>query len=116
MNIKYDYPVMIFRKDYQGNTFYRLGISKKDKNDRYLNGYIPCQFKKGVSLENKTKIYLKAAWLSFYLKDKTTVPYIFINEFETLKDTIENAKITDAKDPYEDFGQSIEINQEELPF
>ena len=28
------------------------------------------------------KIVIKSAWLSFYKKEKTTVPYIFINEFE----------------------------------
>lgn len=124
MNITNEQAVMIFKREYQGNTFYSLGLSKKKQDGTYDNGYMPCQFKKGVSIEDKTKIYLKHAWLSFYLKDipdstsKQTVPYIFINEFETLKQTIENSKsnseilkdVMEDKDPFVEFGNSIEID------
>lgn len=118
MNITNEQAIMIFKREYQGNTFYSVGLSKKKQDGNYENGYMPCQFKKGVSLEDKTKIYIKHAWLSFYLKDipnsesKQTMPYIFINEFETLKQTIEKSKQEEPKieeDPFAAFGQEIEI-------
>ena len=108
MNISNKYPVMIFKSEYQGNKFYKVGLSKKDVDGNYINGYMPVRFKKGVELEDKTKIYIKNAWLDFYIKDKTTMPYIFISEFEKLEDTIENAKQKEELDPYETFGKTIE--------
>jgi len=74
---------MVFAKGYNGRRIYNLGLSKKDQNGEYVNGYILAQFKKGVVLENKTKIEIEDAWLTFYInKDKKTIPYIFVNKFE----------------------------------
>lgn len=114
MNITNDYPVMIFKQEYQGKIFYSVGLSKKDRDGNYTNGYMPCQFKGNVDLEDKTKIYIKKAWLSFYLKDKATKPYIFISEFETQHDTIQAAK--KEVDPFKEFGEQIKIDDSELPF
>lgn len=84
-------PVTIFRNDYNGRTYYRLGVSKKLQDGSYENGYIDCQFRKNIEIANKTKIKINDSWLTFYLKNKEldngkefkeTVPYIFINEFE----------------------------------
>lgn len=121
MNINNDYPVMVFKREHNGNTFYSLGLSKKDKDGNYTNGYMPCQFKMGVSVEDKTKIYIKNAWLTFYLKDKETKPYIFINEFETVGEAIQQAKMEQPteqpkEDPFAEFGKQIEITDEDLPF
>ncbi len=119
MNITNDYPVMIFRRDNEYGTFYTVGMSKKDKNGNYINGYMPCQFKQGVSVEDKTKIYIKSAWLTFYLKDKETKPYIFINEFETLEGTMQQAKQVQPKsDPFEEMGMQVQLDDGnmELPF
>lgn len=104
MKLENKYPVMIFLKEYQGNTYYNLGLSKKDKDGKYINGYISCRFKKGVSVDDKKKIYIKDAWLDFYLKEKVTVPYVFINEFEYVEDAIDKSK------------DEFEITDEELPF
>ena len=106
MNITNERAVMIFKKEYQGNTFYSLGLSKKDKNGNYINGYMPCQFKNGVSIEDKTKIQIKSAWLSFYLKDKETKPYVFINDF----DLVEEAAVQIETDPFLEFGQEVNID------
>ena len=122
MNISTDFPVMIFKNEYQGNTFYSLGLSKKDTEGKYINGYMPCQFKKSVSVEDKTKIYIKSAWLTFYLKEKETKPYIFINEFETVEETIQKSKepteaqilnsVVNDEDPY--VQMSYKTNTDEL--
>lgn len=109
MNVNSEKQFMVFRKDYQGKAYYSLGLSKKDRNGNYVNGYISCEFRKGVTLENKTKIYLKDAFISFYLKDKQTVPYIKILEYETAEETIQN-----SKNIFEEFGEQVDIDDNML--
>lgn len=122
MNIENKYPVMIFKREYDGKTFYSVGLSRKDRDGNYINGYMSCRFKNGVEVPDKTKIYIKSAWLDFYLKDKTTVPYIFINEFETVGETIDKAKKDievnqePKNDPFAEFGQEITLTDADLPF
>lgn len=112
MNIDYKYQIMVFKNEYNGNSIYKLGLSKKNQDGTYTNGYILAQFKKGVELENKTNIYIKSAWLTFYLtKDKKTVPYVFINEFETVG---ENKIKEENKDPFQEMHDNIEEN--DLPW
>lgn len=115
MNITSEQPYTVFRNDYNQYTFYKLGISKRDATGKWINGYIRCKFKKDVIVENKTRIYLKKAWLSFDLKEKETIPFIFVSEFETVDEVIESSKKT-AEDPFKNFGEEIEIRDEDLPF
>lgn len=76
---------MIFAKEHNGRMFYSTGLSKKKPDGEYENGYIDVQFKKGVEVDNKTKIEIGKAWLTFYInKDKRTVPQIFISEFTVI--------------------------------
>lgn len=107
----------IFRYDGQYGTKYSIGLSRKDKEGKYINGYMPCRFKGEADIQNKTSIYIKDAWLSFNVKDNKTYPFIFINEYETVGERIEQAK-EEAKDPFEDFNNeySEEINNSDLPF
>ena len=129
MNIISEQTYTVFRNDYNQYTFYKLGVSKKDAAGKWINGYIRCKFKKDVVVENKTRIYLKKAWLSFDLKEKETIPFVFVSEFETVNEAIDNNKIPantlqttaeemqrTAEDPFEDFGEEIVINPEDLPF
>ena len=118
MNITNENKVLVFRKDGQYGAMYSLGLSKKGQDGKYQNGYIGCKFKNGVELENKTNIYIKNAWLTFYLdKDKKTVPYIFINEFTTVEQTIEQAKESDPLDKaVNEFANEIELTNADLPF
>ena len=126
MNIESKQPYTVFRNDYNQYTFYKIGISKKDATGKWINGYIRCKFKKDIVLENKTRIYIKKAWLSFDLKEKETIPFIFIAEFETIDETIENSKKSaeklaeepqrNSEVPFKDFGEEIEIQDEDLPF
>lgn len=120
MNIVNDYAVMIFRYDYEGKALYSLGLSKKNQDSTYTNGYISCRFKKDVELENQTKIYIKKAWLDFYLKDKVTIPYIFISEFELLQDAMQQGKETldelpqNYKTKYDEI--EVVLDDADLPF
>lgn len=83
--------VMIFAKDYNGKTFYSLGLSQKKQDGTYLNGYMDCEFKKGVTIPNKTKINITKGWLKFYInKEKRTVVQVFISEFESDSQVIDD--------------------------
>lgn len=104
MNIEVNRPVTIFRKDFDDRTVYSMGISKKDINGDYVNGYVPVMFPKGVTIDNKTRIYIRQAWLSFSLVEGRTRLYIFINDFETVKETIEKAK-EEYNDPFSKFAE-----------
>lgn len=112
MNVISDKYEMIFRKDYQGRALYSLGISKKKQDGKYENGYISCQFPKNVDLPNKSMIKIKKAWLDFYNKENngkiTTVPYVFIYEFE-----LEQKK---EIVPYSAMGEQIVISDDDYPF
>lgn len=84
---KQDHPYMVFKKEYNGKPLYSIGISKKNINGEYTNGYVPVQFKSNVEVDNQTKIYIENAWLTFYIdKNNKTIPYIFINEFREVQE------------------------------
>lgn len=91
MNIE-QCEVMIFRYDGEYGANYSIGLSKKDKEGNYEKGYMPCKFKKGVDIPNKTKIKITNAWLTFNQKDKKTFSYIFISDYELLDETTEEPK------------------------
>ena len=108
---------MIFRNEYNGRPIYSIGLSKKNKDGNYENGYMTVNFKEGTDIADKSKIKIKSAWLSFYLKDKKTIPTIFINDYEL----VENKK--EVHNPFKDFGDNIknesngiEIQDSDLPF
>lgn len=115
MNIVYDKEIIIFRKDGQYGAMYSLGLSKKTQDDKTEYGYMPCKFRKGVDVADKTKIKIKNAWLSFNLKDKKTVPYIFINSFEELGE-LPKVEEKPKEDPYKDFQEEHIEEIMELPF
>ena len=114
MKLIHEYPVKIFMNEYQGNAYYKMGLSKKDQNGNYMNGYIDCRFRKDATIDCSKKIYLQDCWLDFYVKDKVTKLYVFINKFDYVSDVIENSKI--ENDPFKDFGEEIELTDEDLPF
>lgn len=120
MDFKENYIVMVFVKEYEGRKIYSIGLSKKNKEGGYDNGYISARFKKDIILDNKTRIKVKESWLSFNVNENKTFPFIFINDFEI----IGTAKPKEDSNVYEDFGNSIktevqeqiEIQESDLPF
>lgn len=100
MQIK-EQEVNIFKND---NGFYSIGLSRKDRNNEIFFGYFPCQFKKGVEVENKVRIKIKNAFVSFYLKDNETKLYVMILDFEEVKPKENYAKI---KGEMEDDGKKL---------
>lgn len=101
MNIKPGKLCTVYREEYEGKIFYKIRIQKTLLNGKCDNGYLPAKFKKGIDIPNKTRIYLKESWLTFYkrqsLKNSVlfneTVWYIFINDFATVEEQIEKYHI-----------------------
>lgn len=126
MNIQDDKQFTIYEKEINGAKYYRLQMSKKVQDGSYQNGYIDVKFAKCEPPKNRDRIYLKNAWISFYLsKDKHTIPYVVCTEYETAEQVIRDSKKDivkqDAEDTYKDLGTSvkmedIEIDDELLPF
>lgn len=126
MNIQDDKQFTIYEKEINGVKYYRLQMSKKVQDGSYQNGYIDVKFAKCEPPKNRDRIYLKKAWISFYLsKDKHTIPYVVCMEYETAEQVIRDSKKDivkqDTEDTYKDLGTSvkledIEIDDDLLPF
>lgn len=109
---------MIYKKEYEGKTYYRARISKKNQNNEYENGYIDIRLPKDTELENKTKIDITKGFMSFYkTKEKKDVFYIVVQEFSKKDTEIKQEKTIDE---YEQFGNSITVEEldagMDLPF
>jgi len=72
--------VMIFKNE---NGRYTTSISNKKEDGSYENAYLQVQFRKGVELENKTKINIKDAFLTFFRTQEGNAVYkIVVLDFE----------------------------------
>ncbi len=121
---------LIFRKDYNGKPSYSIGLSRKNQDGEISRGYIKAAFRKGTEVNNQTRIKIKDAWLDFYKDNEDkTVPYIFINDFEIVRDSDkenEQVEVSEKDKPFKEFGASItaktrleeqlEITDDDLPF
>lgn len=114
-----DRSVTIFRKDKQtsnGGTFatYCMGISSKDKDGNWINGYLDVAFRKDVSVNNKAKINIKNAFPTVRkYNDKTYITWM-ITDF----DVVDNGEVPQpAPHPNDDGFMNIPDGIEEsLPF
>lgn len=125
MNIQDDKQYTIYEKEINGTKFYRLQMSKKMQDGSYQNGYIDVKFAKCEPPKNRDRIYLKRAWISFYLsKDKHTIPYVVCMEYETAEQVIRDSKKdivkqevkNDSDDLFKEFGEEHNDEIYELPF
>ena len=117
---------MIFRSEYNGKPIYKIGLTKKDTNGNYIKGYMNVNFKKGIDVKNMTKIKIKNAWLDFYKKDVNTIPVMFISDFEIVNAEEKEEPPKEEQNPFKefgdnikteyDFGEQIQIKDEDLPF
>lgn len=122
MNIECDKPKTIYKyKTKDGKEFYSIGLSKKKQDGSWETGFISCRFPKETQIENKTRILIKRGWVDFYVKDRITYPFIFINQYVEVKDSIpEDTKIEEipqnTKTEYDTEKSDIQISDEDLPF
>ena len=114
MNIECDKEKTIYRNEVNGKALYSIGISHKKQDGSWENGYMTCRFPKDADIPNKTKIKIVNSWLDFYIKDKVTHPYIFINKYEIVSESIEIPQ--NVKSEYDNEKSDIQITDEDLPF
>lgn len=56
-----NYKYRIWRKDFNGKTFYNILVSQKEYDNTESKYYIPVTFKKGIEVANETDIIIKHA-------------------------------------------------------
>lgn len=82
----------IFAHENNGRKNYSTALSKKQQDGTWDYGYINVQFRKGVDISDRQRIEIKNGWLTFYkTRDGKTVPYIFVNEFEFVREELQEA-------------------------
>lgn len=99
MGIKISGNIYVFKNDYG----YTTSISNKKEDGTYENMSIQVNFRKGVEIENKTKINITDGFLSFYkTKNDEKRLKLVVMDFET-----DELPFTDV----------VEINEDlDLPF
>lgn len=101
MGIRITGDVYIWKNE---NGRYKTSISNKKEDGTYDRVYVQVQFRKGVELENKTKINIKDAFLTFFhTQEGNTVYKIVVLDFE---------QEGDAKEPEVGY----ETSASDLPF
>lgn len=103
--------VMVFANEKEGAngkiTLYSIGVSSKDINGGWVNGFINVRFKKGVEVANKSKIKINNA---FYVVNKSgdkAYVSLMITDFENLSEG------SNSDDGFIDMSN---IKDDELPF
>lgn len=97
MAVKISGEMMIFAND----KGYSTTISNKKEDGTYDNMFISVNFRKGVSVANKTKINVINGFLSFYkTKDGLAKVKIVIMDFENTNNTNNNETATEDDLPF----------------
>jgi hypothetical protein len=118
MNLTSDRPIQIYRFEDNEKVKYTFGVGKKIKDtNEYENAFYPIQFKQGVSIEDKSKIVVKKAWLSFYSWEyqgkKGNTFYVMCSEFELVNEEPKEVKKV-VEDPFAAFGAEIQIESDDF--
>lgn len=85
-----DKGVMIFRQDKTSQsgtpyTQYSMGVSSKDTNGEWVNGFVECGFKKGVEVPNKSKISINNAFYTVNEYNSKKYYKVMITDFNILE-------------------------------
>ena len=114
-----NHPVKVIRKEKGDYVFYSLMVSSKNAQGEWTNGFVDCQFKKGVDIPNKTKILIKNAFFTASPgRDGRVFVKIMITDYETVDMVEQNpdgsAGNGSADSPWMNIPDGIDT--EELPF
>lgn len=80
----------VYRQDktsQAGNAYtqYSLGVASKDKDGNWVNGFLECQFKKGVEVANKAKIKINNAFYTVSEYNGKKQYKIFVMDFDVVE-------------------------------
>ena len=120
---KHPYKVMIgdkirvFRKDYNGRTFYNVAITQNNYDGTKSTYYRPLTFKKGVEVRNETDIIIRDMFENLRANKKdpyNPITALIITEFDTLErqEQIEQEALEDFRSNL----QENEFDENQLPF
>lgn len=123
MNIETEKEYRIFRNENNGKVYYRIGLSHKKQDNTWEHGTMDCRFPKDADIPNKSKIKIHSAWLDFWLKDKVSHPYVFINKYEIITENKQQEEPTEEANEFSAMSintnyqeNEIKINDNDLPF
>lgn len=110
-------PVTVFAKEratQNGGKFttYCIGVASKDKAGNWVNGFIDCQFKKDVVVNNKAKIEISNSFYAVSEYNSKKYTKLFITDF-TVVDQGEVPPQVDGEDSFMSIPDGLD---EELPF
>lgn len=72
---------------YSNEHGYFTRLSRKNLSEDWENAFVYVNFKKGITIPNKTKINVLDSWLTFYKsKENKTVLFVFVNDFEIVEE------------------------------
>lgn len=122
---KHPYKIMIgdkvrvYRKDFNGVTYYNVLISQKNYDGTSTRYYRPLNFKKGVEVPNETDIIIKDMYENLRPNKRDSynpITALMITEFETVErqEQLEQEALADYRDNLEE--NEYGITEDDLPF
>ncbi len=82
--------VTVYRQDKTSQngvayTQYSLGISSKNANGEWVNGFLDCQFKKGTDIPNKSKIEIANSFYTVSEYNGKKYTKLFVLDFTVVE-------------------------------
>lgn len=114
-------PVMVFvnERQTQNGTFkmYSIGVSSKDKDGNWVNGFLPCNFRKGTEIANKSKITITNSFPTVRkYTDKTGAERTEIGIFVLDYEVVEGSQPAPAPNGNEWLNIPNNLDDSSLPF
>ena len=114
-------PVTVYvnERQTQNGTFktYSIGVSSKDKDGNWVNGFLPCNFRKGTEIANKSKINISNSFPTVRkYTDKTGTERTEIGIFVLDYEVVEGSQPTPAPNGDMGFMNIPDGIADELPF
>ena len=91
-------------------TSYSIGINSKNASGEWINGYVNCKFKKGVSVANKAKIKINSSFFVATKSGQKSYTHLMITDFDILEPG------ESAGDSADEFMKIPENIDEDVPF
>jgi hypothetical protein len=94
--------VTVYRQDktsQSGNSYaqYSIGVSSKNANGEWLNGFLDCVFKKGVELVNKSKININNSFYTVNEYNGKKNLKLFVLDFDVVEGGAPNTSSQDSQ-------------------
>ena len=114
-------PVTVFanEKQTQNGTFktYSIGVSSKDKDGNWVNGFLPCNFRTGTEIANKSKINITNSFPTIRkYTDKTGTERTEIGIFVLDYEVVEGSQPSPAPNDNEWMNIPDDLDDSSLPF